>query len=163
VVSAPLARRFFALGTTTSSLAICLVIGAATSAMAQADGAAIYAVTYLDVSMDWVLQGAGLIKQYHDRTPSASVLYLQRSATVHPISMSLRGSPMQVAVKALAAPSQKEAGALRYDIYEEPNPHLNHFSIVAAWTNEKAYEDHEAAPYMKQFRVEIAQTGKGNL
>jgi hypothetical protein len=30
-------------------------------------------------------------------------------------------------------------------------------------TNEKAYEDHEAAPYMKQFRAAIAQTGKGNL
>jgi hypothetical protein len=36
VVGAPLARRFFALGTTTSALAICLVIGAATSAMAEA-------------------------------------------------------------------------------------------------------------------------------
>jgi len=66
VVSAPLARRFFALGTKTSSLAICLVIGAATSAMAQAGGGAVYAMTYLDVSTDWVLQGAGLIKQYRD-------------------------------------------------------------------------------------------------
>jgi hypothetical protein len=46
---------------------------------------------------------------------------------------------------------------------KEPDPHLNHFSIVAAWTNEKAYEDHEAAPYTKQFRAAIAQTGRGNL
>jgi quinol monooxygenase YgiN len=61
VVNAPLARRFFALGATTSSLAICL-----TSAMAQAGGGAVYAMTYLDVSTDWVLQGAGLIKQYRD-------------------------------------------------------------------------------------------------
>src|SRR6516225_4268421 len=64
VVSAPLAWRFFALGT--SSLAICLVIGAATTAMAQAGGGAVYAMTYLDVSTDWVLQGAGLMKQYRD-------------------------------------------------------------------------------------------------
>ena len=66
VVSAPSARRFFALATTTSSLVICLVIGAATSAMAQAGGGAVYAMTYLDVSTDWVLQGAGLMKQYRD-------------------------------------------------------------------------------------------------
>jgi quinol monooxygenase YgiN len=66
IVSAPLARRFFALGTTTWSLTICLVIGAATSAMAQAGGGTVYAMTYLDVSTDWVLQGAGLIKQYRD-------------------------------------------------------------------------------------------------
>ena len=73
------------------------------------------------------------------------------------------GAPVQAAFKALAGPSRQEAGALRYDVYEEPDPHLNHFSIVAAWTDEKAYEDHEAAPYTKQFRAAIAQTGKGNL
>jgi quinol monooxygenase YgiN len=69
--------------------------------------------------------------------------------------------PYRLRLKRL--PSQKEAGALRYDVYEEPDPHLNHFTIVAAWTNEKAYEDHEAAPYTKQFRAAISQTGKGNL
>jgi quinol monooxygenase YgiN len=73
------------------------------------------------------------------------------------------GSPVQAAFKALAGPSQKEAGGLRYDVYEEPDPHLNHFSIVAAWANEKAYDDHEAAPYVKQFRAAIARTGEGNL
>jgi quinol monooxygenase YgiN len=66
IVSAPLAQRFFALGTAASTLGICLVVGTATSAMAQAGGGAVYAVTYLDVSTDWVLQGAGLIKQYRD-------------------------------------------------------------------------------------------------
>jgi quinol monooxygenase YgiN len=232
VVSAPLARRFFALGTTTSSLAICLVIGAATSAMAQAGGGAVYAVTYLDVSTDWILQGAGLIKQYRDTSqreagnleftvlqettrPNRFAIVEgwrdQKSMDAHAkgadakrfgfileairnsppnqhvlegfaiapaksapagavymiqhvdIAFNGFGSPVQAAFKALAGPSPKEAGALRYDVYEEPDPHLNHFSIVAAWTNEKAYEDHEAAPYTKQFRAAIAQTGQGNL
>ena len=232
VVSASLVRRFFALGIMTSSLAICLVIGTATSAMAQAGGGAVYAMIYLDVSTDWVLQGAGLIKQYRDisrreagnleftvlqeRTRPNRFAIVEgwsdlRSMDAHAkgadakrfgfmleairnsppdqhvleafaiapaksapagavymiqhVDIAFRGfgSPVQVAFKALAGPSQKEAGALRYDVYEEPDPHLNHFSIVAAWTNEKAYEDHEAAPYMKQFRAAIAQTGKGNL
>jgi quinol monooxygenase YgiN len=232
VVSAPLARRFLALVTTTSSLTICLLIGAATSAMAQAGGGAVYAMTYLDVSTDWVLQGAGLIKQYRDtsRREAGNLEFTVLQDTTRPnrfaivegwrdqksmdahakgadakrfgfileairnsppnqhvlegfaiapaksapagavymiqhVDIAFRGfgSPVQAAFKALAGPSQKEVGALRYDVYEEPDPHLNHFSIVAAWTNEKAYEDHEAAPYTKQFRAAIAQTGKGNL
>jgi quinol monooxygenase YgiN len=216
VVSAPLVRRFFALGTETSVLAICFVIGAATSAMAQAGGGAVYAMTYLDVSTDWVLQGAGLIKQYRDtsRREAGNLEFTVLQETTRPnrfaivegwrdqksmdahakgadarrfgfipeairnsppnqhvlegfaiapaksapagavymiqhvdIAFNGFGSPVQAAFKALAGPSPKEAGALRYDVYEEPDPHLNHFSIVAAWTNEKAYEDHEAAPY----------------
>ena len=232
IVGARLARRFFALGTTTSSLAICLVIGAATSSMAQVGGGAVYAMTYLDVSTDWVLQGSGLIKQYRDmnRREAGNLEFTVLQETTRPnrfaivegwsdqksmdahakgadakrfgfilaairnsppdqhvlegfaiappksapagavymiqhvdIAFNGFGAPVQAAFKALAGPSQKEAGVLRYDVYEEPDPHLNHFSLVAAWTNEKAYEDHEAAPYTKQFRAAIAQTGRGNL
>ena len=62
IVSTPLAQHFIVLGTAASALGICLVVGTATSAIAQAGGGAVYAMTYLDVSTDWVLQGAGLIK-----------------------------------------------------------------------------------------------------
>jgi len=232
IANAPLAQRFFALATGASSLGMCLVFGTATSAMAQTGGGAVYAMTYLDVSTDWVLQGAGLIKQYRDRSrreagnleftvlremtrpnrfaivegwrdqksmgahaqgaeakrfdfileairnspPNQHVLEGFAIApaisapadavyTVQHVDIAFNGfgAPVQAAFKALAGPSQKEAGALRYDVYQEPNPRLNHFSIVAAWTNEKAYENHEAAPYTKQFRAAIAQTGQGNL
>ncbi len=232
IVSAPLVQRFFALGTAAPALGICLVVGTATSAMAQAGGGAAYAMTYLDVSTDWVLQGAGLIKQYRDtsRREAGNLEFTVLQETTRPnrfaivegwrdqksmdahakgadakrfdfileairnsppnqhalegfaiapaksapadavymiqhvdIAFNGFGAPVQAAFKALAGPSQKEAGALRYDVYQEPDPHLNHFSIVAAWTNEKAYEDHEAAPYTKQFRAAIAQTGQGNL
>src|SRR5215472_1932302 len=47
--------------------ATCLAIVALTpSAPAQISADAVYAVTYLDVSTDWVLQGSGLIKQFRD-------------------------------------------------------------------------------------------------
>ena len=39
----------------------------------------------------------------------------------------------QPAVKRLAEASAKEEGVLRYDIYQEPAPHANHFSVVAVW------------------------------
>lgn len=231
--SAPLAQHFFGLGIAASALGIGLAAGTAISAMAQAGGGAVYAMTYLDVSTDWVLQGAGLIKQYRDASrreagnleftvlqetarpnrfaivegwrdrksmdahakgadakrfgfileairnspPDQHVLEGFATAPANPaptadavymvqhvdIAFNGFGAPVQAAFKALAGPSQKEGRALRYDVYEEPEPHLNHFSIVAAWANETAYEDHEAAPYTKQFRAAIAQTGKGNL
>jgi len=41
-------------------------------------------------------------------------------------------------VKALAESSQKEAGALRYDIYRRPAPRINHYEVVAAWTDAKS-------------------------
>jgi len=40
-----LAHRFFALGAAASALGICLVVGTATSGMAQAGGGAVYAIT----------------------------------------------------------------------------------------------------------------------
>ena len=38
----------------------------APAASAQSSADAVYAVTYLDVSTDWILQGSGLIKQFRD-------------------------------------------------------------------------------------------------
>jgi quinol monooxygenase YgiN len=232
LMSVPLTHHRFALAAGRSALGLCLVLGTATSAMAQAGGAAVYAVTYLDVSTDWVLQGAGLIKQYREmsRREAGNLEFTVLQETTRPnrfaivegwrdrktmdahangadakrfdfaldairnsppnahvlegfaiapaksappeaiymiqhvdIAFNGYGATVSAAFKALAGPSQKEAGALRYDIYEEPDPHLNHFSIVGAWTNEKAYEDHEDAPYTKQFRAALARTGQGNL
>ena len=50
--------------------ALVLAVGAAlgSSASAQVAGDAVYAVTYLDVSQDWVMQGIGLIKQFRDQS-----------------------------------------------------------------------------------------------
>jgi quinol monooxygenase YgiN len=56
-----LARRF----APAAGLAVALGIALAPSAPAQT-AAPVYVVTYLDVSADWVVQGAGLIKQYRD-------------------------------------------------------------------------------------------------
>lgn len=73
------------------------------------------------------------------------------------------GGSVQGAFKTLAAASQKEAGALRFDVYEEPDPHQNHFSVVGVWTSDKAYEAHESAAYTRQYRAVLAQTGQGNF
>ena len=63
-------------------------------------------------------------------------------------------------VKALAESSQKEAGAVRYEIYRQPPPRINHYEIVAAWTDAKAFDGHETAAYTREFRAATAQGGR---
>ena len=63
-------------------------------------------------------------------------------------------------VKALADASQKEAGALRYDIYRMPPPRINHYEVVAAWTDAKAFDAHETAAHTLDFRAATAQGGR---
>ncbi len=63
-------------------------------------------------------------------------------------------------VKALAEASQKEAGALRYDIYRMPPPRINHYEVVAAWKDAKAFDAHETAVHTLEFRAATAQDGR---
>jgi quinol monooxygenase YgiN len=50
-------------------------------------------------------------------------------------------------VKSLAQASQREAGALRYDIDRMPPPPINHEEVVAAGTDAKAFDAHETAAH----------------
>jgi quinol monooxygenase YgiN len=63
-------------------------------------------------------------------------------------------------VKALVESSQKEAGAVRYEIYRQPPPRINHYEIVAAWTDAKAFDAHETAAHTLQFRAATANGGR---
>jgi quinol monooxygenase YgiN len=226
-------QRWFALAVGAPVLAGFLALAIAASAAAQTGGEAVYAVTYLDVSTDWIVQGTGLIKQYRDASrgepgnlefailqeptrpnrfvvvegwkdqrsmddhakgaashrfefilkairnspPNQHVLQSFAASAARPapsggavylvqhidIAFGGFGPPVQAAIRSFAEASQKEEGALRYNVYEEPVPHANHFSVVAVWANEKAYEAHEAASHTKQFRAAAALTGPGNL
>jgi quinol monooxygenase YgiN len=62
-------------------------------------------------------------------------------------------------VKALAEATQKAGGALRYEIFRAPPPRLNHYEVVSAWPDIKAFEAHETAAHTMQFRNASAQGG----
>jgi quinol monooxygenase YgiN len=62
-------------------------------------------------------------------------------------------------VKALAESSQKESGAIRYEIYRQPPPRINHYQVVSVWPDAKAFEAHEIAAHTMQFRAATAQGG----
>ena len=69
----------------------------------------------------------------------------------------------QPAVRRLAEASAKDEGILRYDIYQEPAPHANHFSVVAAWASAKAFDAHEIAAHTQEFRAATVMPARGNL
>jgi quinol monooxygenase YgiN len=204
-------------------LALATTLAGGSAALAQAGGEA-YAVTYVDISPDWVLQGSGLLKQFRDQSrkeagnvefsvmqqadrpnrfmmvegwkddaafqahlkganasqfnfileairiapPDRHPLHVYATAPARTGAGSgavymvehidfMGGDPAfglaaQPLVKALAEASQKEPGALRYDVYQQLPPRVNHYAVVAVWTDEKAYDAHETADHTKKFR-----------
>jgi quinol monooxygenase YgiN len=91
--------------------------------------------------------------------PAAGALYMAEHVDF------LGGDPAIAAaaaplVKALAEASQKEAGVVRYDVYRQPPPRINHYEVVAAWTDAKAFNAHETAGHTLEFRNASAQGGR---
>jgi quinol monooxygenase YgiN len=192
----------------------------------------VYAVTYLDVSTDWILQGGGLLKQFRDVSrrqagnlefsvmqetdrpnrfvivegwndqaafaahgksadsvlfnftleairnspPDQHVLrtFAPSTARTAPVGSAINmvehldyqpafGATAEPLVKTFAAASQKEEGIVRYDVYQEPPPHANHYSVVAVWANGNAYDAHESAAHTKAFRAATVMPGHANL
>jgi quinol monooxygenase YgiN len=70
------------------------------------------------------------------------------------------GDPL---LKALAEATRKESGALRYDVYQQPRPRVNHYQVVAIWADQQAFDAHETAPHTLQFRSTSARPGRANL
>ena len=215
-----------------AALATAAALAAGTSAHAQISADAVYAVTYLDVSTNWIVQGTGLLKQYRDQNrkqtgnlefavmqendrpnrfvivegwkdqaafdahqksadtrlfdftleairnspPNQHVLkaFATQSArsdasngTVHMVEHIDFQPPANAAslplVKALGEASQKEAGVVRYDIFQEPPPHANHYSVVAVWASRAAYDAHEESASTRQFRAGTVMPARANL
>ena len=215
-----------------AACAALIVATMGSAAMAQPAGAPVYAVTYLDVATDWLVQGIGLLKQYREQSAhhagnlefavwqetarpnrfvmvegwkdQAAFAAHEKSADTSLFNFTLeairnsppnqhvlqdfankpaRAAPAAGAVymvehidfqppanaealphvRALAEASQKEEGAARYDIYQEPPPHANHYSVVAVWTSRSAYDAHEAAAYTREYRAATVMPAHANL
>ena len=57
-------------------------------------------------------------------------------------------------VKAQADTARKDDGNLRYDVLQWDG-HPNHFTLVEAWRDRKAFDASAAAPHTKQFRQKL--------
>ncbi|MBV9969360.1 MAG: antibiotic biosynthesis monooxygenase [Xanthobacteraceae bacterium] len=91
-------------------------------------------------------------------TPASGALYMAEHVDFlgGDPSIAERAQPL---VKALADASKKEDGVVRYDIYRQPPPRINHYEVIAAWKDAKAFDAHETAPHTLQFRGATAQGG----
>ena len=91
--------------------------------------------------------------------PSGGALYMVEHIDFLPMFANIA----QPVVRGLAQSSAKEDGVLRYDIYQEPAPHANHYSVVAAWTSMEAFDAYETAPPTREFRAATVMPARGNL
>jgi quinol monooxygenase YgiN len=55
------------------------------------------------------------------------------------------------ALRALADPTRKDNGNLRFDAYQQKT-RPNHFTVIEVWRNQKAVDAHETDPHTKDFR-----------
>ena len=54
----------------------------------------------------------------------------------------------------LAEASRQEPGNLRFDVVQH-TMRANHFTVIEAWSNQRAYDAHAAAAHSKQYRDEL--------
>ncbi len=66
-----------------------------------------------------------------------------------------RQAETEAALKAIADAGRKDAGNLRYDVFQQEG-RLNHFNIVAVWQTRHAFDAHEATAHRLQFRDTVA-------
>jgi quinol monooxygenase YgiN len=65
-----------------------------------------------------------------------------------------RKDECMVALKALVDASRKEAGAARFEVFQQSN-RPNHFSVVEIWKSPDAYEAHITAAHTRRFREQL--------
>ena len=58
-------------------------------------------------------------------------------------------------LKQLAEASRKDAGHVRFDVVQQTN-RPNHFTVVEAWEDRKAFDAHGMAAHTRQFRDQLA-------
>ena len=57
-------------------------------------------------------------------------------------------------------PARRRPARCAMTIYRQPPPRINHYEVVAAWTDAKAFDAHETAAHTLQFRAATAQGGR---
>jgi quinol monooxygenase YgiN len=57
-------------------------------------------------------------------------------------------------LREFGAESRRDQGAVRIEVLQEPS-RSNHFTIVAVWENQAAFERHLAADHTKSFRGKL--------
>ena len=68
-----------------------------------------------------------------------------------------RSGSVPAMLQELAAGARREGGNVVFDVTVQPN-RTNHFTLIEAWSDQKAYETHVVAENTKKFRTGFAPT-----
>jgi len=83
-------------------------------------------------------------------TPARGSLYVVTHVDVSPPNR----DKIMVALKALADPTRKDAGNVRFDVLQQKS-RTNHFTVAEVWKDQKSNDAHEIAAHTKDFRVAL--------
>ena len=63
-------------------------------------------------------------------------------------------NPGVAALKQLTAETAKEKDCVRFEVMQQDG-RPNHFTVVGVWKDRKAFEAHDAAAYVREFREKL--------
>jgi quinol monooxygenase YgiN len=66
-----------------------------------------------------------------------------------------RKDETEVLLRSLSEQSRAENGCLRYDVFQQNAPRLNHFTVFAVWRDDGAFASHEAQRHTRNFREKL--------
>ncbi|HUB98015.1 MAG TPA: antibiotic biosynthesis monooxygenase [Stellaceae bacterium] len=84
--------------------------------------------------------------------PPHGALYVETHVDVPPP----RREAAEAALRQMAADTAKDPGNLRYDVFQQAPPVLNHFNVFAIWQSREALAAHEMTAHRQQFRDTLA-------
>jgi polar amino acid transport system substrate-binding protein len=66
-----------------------------------------------------------------------------------------RREEAEVLLKQLVQASRNDTGQLRYDVFQQNDPRTNHFTVVAVWRDQRAFDASATTPHWQKFRDTI--------
>ena len=96
-------------------------------------------------------------RPYKTLTTAASSRGLSRDAVLVVAHVDIGGGvklDVPAAFQRLAGDTRKEPGNLRYEVWQH-TARANHFTVVEAWENTRALDQHEAAAHTRRYREEV--------
>jgi len=84
--------------------------------------------------------------------PARGALYVVTHVDVTPPNQ----AQTEIVLRQLAEESRRDAGNLRYDVFQQNAPRTNHFAVVALWKDRKAFAAHEASAHRLATREKLA-------
>ena len=93
---------------------------------------------------------------------TAPATYNRATYVITHVDIGGQGTNAPELLRKLAENSRKEEGNLRFDVIQHAM-RANHFTVIEAWQNQKAQDNHAAAAHTRQYRDTLGPISGGPL